>query len=1127
MPTKFRKFFTLASDADPFQTRVYNAIGEATTMMGCYGLIYRYIIDGLKWRSRQDRHDLMDARVDVRGLNQLQMEDAKLYFEEGELAEWDKRVLFEYLSVVGQDAVTYGENVFILKVKDTEKVAAQTACRQIQLYSQVQTYNEEYELKKKYCENHKLKTRPPNSIIKIDAKTARVDPDNAKQKNQLKKFVVGEDGVGGLVNWVKDNYPDVKAVLAATSVSELFNLVFNSGVLSTKQTITALETMLDKIRNLGDSNPSTKKEFGGWLIGELEKQKKFWDQEKISGDYASIQDLKEPFDANTTRNLKIYSFFMTLFADFLSPNQYEGESEAKAQQRRKDALNNISTIFSKFKSNQNTINEKYEVMMKAALLKIQQDYVKRYTSNLLNAAVVIPGNDKVKTVLPEDLATALKEKADELLRTLPLLRDNTKVSFFTVQNFEDMTAMSSASLIVQHKEKSPVIVKADPMENGEPRYRPVYRSGFRIGDAAQRAIAFGNLKNESGTFYYRHIDNPSIAMVKSTVKTKKGETRILTIDFHNYTINYPDKPNGRSKDDFGQAYRSGGSTSVFFADLKKNTKWTEIMGGRRYDPYYSTVETDATLSEPHLTAYVAAGRGAARTLPLGDDSLCLWLWNYSNTLVRANYERLGEVLGLPTSRQINPVVGGFSTLQKLNQKRKVQIGGKQCDFINYGPKQFETNGFYYSVIGITKPKKAEEFYVQVNTPGPGIAGVLSAKNSKLKSRPLDDGPKQILDLFNFSYYRRITSVPDEVTQDPLFTDDSKVIQLYGVNDKRKPSGTENKELEWPDDTFVAIAANLPICFNVEENLIRYFLDKQGRGKIINKGNSLFREQKPRKDAGTAMSPIYRKLRPPLATELSASKVPATAFAKGAVEQSPAVQDDWCVLKVASGNYLPINQEWCHLRGHGDGGDEYPGNFVSGSYHCNTEQLAIETGQRLITQQMPEHTFKLHTSAYLLKDATNYKSQVKDEQKSQILTASYLQDQTTYTAMLDNNNIRRDVEKGVKGSKVKKPIATQSPPPRIGEVAPLAAYLRYKVMKSGTATIKASGSKRLLDEGTLVKFFDFIFEGQSEFIDKNQFTIISQAVQFALAGKDALDMWYEQEKNELDSSTGKTLQQMRG
>ncbi len=53
------------------------------------------------------------------------------------------------------------------------------------------------------------------------------------------------------------------------------------------------------------------------------------------------------------------------------------------------------------------------------------------------------------------------------------------------------------------------------------------------------------------------------------------------------------------------------------------------------------------------------------------------------------------------------------------------------------------------------------------------------------------------------------------------------------------------------------------------------------------------------------------------------------------------------------------QEWCHLFGHGDGGHEVLENFVSGSKHCNTEQLAIETGQRRITRSdsVPEECKK--------------------------------------------------------------------------------------------------------------------------------------------------------------------------
>jgi hypothetical protein len=46
-----------------------------------------------------------------------------------------------------------------------------------------------------------------------------------------------------------------------------------------------------------------------------------------------------------------------------------------------------------------------------------------------------------------------------------------------------------------------------------------------------------------------------------------------------------------------------------------------------------------------------------------------------------------------------------------------------------------------------------------------------------------------------------------------------------------------------------------------------------------------------------------------------------------------------------GGTMRTDQEWCHLLGHGDGGVETPDNFISGSEHCNTEQLAIECGHR--------------------------------------------------------------------------------------------------------------------------------------------------------------------------------------
>ena len=1120
MPTKFSEFFTLGSDADDFQKRLYAAISDATTIVNCYFRIYEYIVGGVKWVSKKARHDLMDNTVDSTGFNPDQLNDAQLYF--GELTDLGTSVLFEYLDMTLQD-IKYGPNVYSLAFNTANPPLAQTAIRQVQLYRQVQIYNEEYKRQADYHNTNPNSTQPlPNGQITIDptVPNERVNPDNQSQINLLTNFV------DDLVTWIKNNYPILLAVIHAKP-DDLFPFVFVSGHLDYEQKIDALETMLDKVRCMGDSKPaSTHKAFGNFVITQLEAHKDFWDNTKISDEYADIMKLKRQFAANARRNLEIFQYFDSLFADFLDPDRYEGETEFEAETRRTTALGYIQSIFVTFSNSQvDPIRRTFDNMMARALQRIQADYESLYTNNLLRAKAPIPANNAIKTILPNYLADLVKEKADECLRTLPLMQGKTEVRFFIIQNFEDLQALNDKSVTVTkaNEKKSFVTVRPDPTENKVDVYRPIYRS-IRYSTTVDRYIAFCNLPNlAAGTFFYRPVQSPAVVKVP----TRDGK-RILTIDFQNYTIMYEGKKEGPFKNDAGEPYRSMGRTVNFYTELKNTTKWREISAVRRYDPYYTTDPANAAKPVAHLTGYVAAGRGATRVLPLGDESLCLWLWNSSGPS-RASYPKLGEVIGLPPAREISPMgPAGLAQLQVLRTACSVLIGGKQYTFVNYGPQRFRTEGFYYPVIGITRPGKEELFYVQVNTPTLGVAAVLTGVKQPTKgrgSRPLADTPQTILDLFNFSYFRRITSITNAFSGAIDFTDSSKVYQLFRKGDKRMPTGPGTEEINWPDTEFDAIGANLPICFNVKDNIIQYFLDKQRRGKIINKGNSLFREQKPRKDAGTAMGAIYRRLRPPVSTALSSSKVPATAFAKGAMRESPAVQSDWGVLKVASSNLLPINQEWCHLRGHGDGGEEYPGNFVSGSYHCNTEQLAIETGQRVVTQQSAEHTFALHTTAYLLLDATNYKSKVDADRKSQILNANYLNDQTTFQEMLKNNIARRSRELNAsdgpptKKRKVDDDMPVESSTLTQGDVAPLAAYLRYKVMKRVT---KGQGAfKRAApDDMVLVKSFDFIFEGQSEFIDKNQFALISQAVQFSLAGLDAFNNWYEQEAAELAQNAKK-------
>lgn len=86
---------------------------------------------------------------------------------------------------------------------------------------------------------------------------------------------------------------------------------------------------------------------------------------------------------------------------------------------------------------------------------------------------------------------------------------------------------------------------------------------------------------------------------------------------------------------------------------------------------------------------------------------------------------------------------------------------------------------------------------------------------------------------------------------------------------------------------------------------------------------------------------------------------ATTFAATVFAVDPVAREFWAqesfALVLADGktaakaeqrSVLRTAQEWCHLFGHGEGGREVPDNFVCGSKHCNSEQLALELAQRL-------------------------------------------------------------------------------------------------------------------------------------------------------------------------------------
>lgn len=151
--------------------------------------------------------------------------------------------------------------------------------------------------------------------------------------------------------------------------------------------------------------------------------------------------------------------------------------------------------------------------------------------------------------------------------------------------------------------------------------------------------------------------------------------------------------------------------------------------------------------------------------------------------------------------------------------------------------------------------------------------------------------------------------------------------------------------------------------NVKLNKVQY--------RVWKKENTLENSQGDRLDAGPTMAKELKSfsvfsdmVKGDFATN---SSLPATGFARYILKNDDEAQKQWksdIFDKNVSVNdtSLRTDQEWCHLLGHGDGGTEELGNFVSGSKHCNTEQLAIETGQRKVTQSEYFNSMKVKIKA---------------------------------------------------------------------------------------------------------------------------------------------------------------------
>lgn len=1106
MPTKFSEFFELRAGADAVQGHLFKAIENTENMVDCYLAVFKYIIEGLKWRSMKARHDKIDDAVDLTDLatHTSQIEDIEKFPDEDEwLLQPDEQVLFEKLQIeqfkVNNRPQT---NQYTFNVNDNP------AYKQVKFYLQLETYNS-------YAQDYKARAMsvvggtPPPDPIKIDPKTAVPDSTQLLQVKEL------QDRTGKLIDWIKQNTPKLKAILDTPTGNNnkgLFDLVFGTAsILDFSERLQAIGMMLEELK----SNKNTLKPFGSHLVDTLKTQNTFWDNNIGGSQFKEITRLENEFKQSPGKNKKIYDHFQNLFANFLSEELYPGEDATAASTRQQTALAKSKAIFESFSDAKH--KSLYDGKMDDALKTIQGKYIQEYTGELEEAKKALP---YPPTILSMVHVMAIKRQADNFLGTLLLKLKNggkENVSLLLITNYGDLKPGE-----VSHP-RLEMPIDVDPAENTIPFYRPVFDSHRIADNSTDQIIKFCNLQDQkAGTFFYLVDDGPTIVKIKGKIGADKTSVGELTIDFSANTLTYSGKAKKPTENDAGELYVQEGKKGKFFDDVKARTKWTTLPGNRRYDPYYQTNPDKPDDPIPHLMGHLGSGRGLSRALPVEDD-LYLWQWNYAGA-DKDDYKKLAKIFGLSPKRQI---------ILDPTKPALITINAQQYDY-SENTLLSSANSFSYKIISIKPSGKGaneSEFYVQVNTPKPNIASELKLfpVNRSITPRQFEPSPGEVLTIFDFSYYRRVTPVVAADGTRSFDLGKSKIIQRFSPDDPRKPTGAIPLP-DWSIPEKNALGLNLPVCFNLPENIQWYHTDKQQREKLINKGNILYREKKMRLNAATAMQPLYNNLKSGVQNNLSKSGLPATAFAKQAIQNSNKVKDDWQNLKKDAKNYFPVNQEWCHLMGHGDGGNEYLGNFVSGSYHCNTEQLAIETGQRNITQQAKIGDYVLHTTAYLLHDQDQHNV-------SEIIAAPYLTKEPEYTNLVSATLARHQAKlasiatssaptttttatttstvtttsttttsttaiSGTSPSK-KRPADGDSGQPskkpviEYGKSAPVAAYIRYKVMKNET-----TGRK---------KYFDYIFEGQSEFIDEHQFEIISRAVQFALAGKTELKNWIDSEK----------------
>ncbi len=1064
MPTNLESFFTY--NGKPEEDGFYNLIKGCENSMLCHKVILELFMDVLKTNSTLKRTGTFTP-IPNKIPNQKDL-DALLDYLPEEVKDPMVQVFFEEWNN-SPDSDEIGNNAWYVETyAGSIDGTGDSSSLQVAVdFVRAAYYTEEYNnLQKIYNEKGWTVTDIPNPLPNSDMQTPPT-------KTNVITFC------GELSDWIKVNDPEV---IALTNLQDA-------------TTYGDADAILTAILGASPIANVDTTDFCTALLNEIEATNK-------SGLPSSIGARRQLIRSSLAEINKGGSIWKTSESLKALANQYTGKDEEYWRTKVPKAFDLINQLFYQGLTLADQTNV---AAVRASILDIFKDFqssfsVTTYLFQELNntcseqikvvnpdLAMLDAWIDEINEPIPDAIHYSnielLMKSVCDILESIPLIYKGSNANLFSFTDYDNINAKANACSFPDGEnsltsDELNIFPDAVEYENNPPsqikkQFRPVYGIFTKGEDSYFKFFNVGSVITD-GSFYFEDSSNPTL--IETKYYQSSSASGPLNIDLSACTINGNKATpfggvSGLTKEgvqntipgvkDYKEQKGKSISKQNFFAAIRLLTKWKDLKGQLSYEVLYSTIPGEDNY-DTHLIWYVASGN-LDRTDKV-DDSLFVWEWLAPGS-VKDKYPNLWKFLELPESRQL---------VRSSPYADTASLGGTTVRITDLFSLDLAVFG--YPLVYIN-----DELFVPTNTPNTNLPYAIDQvlERAAGTSTSLDDLSVDLLQIFNFAYYRKATMTGSRL----------KVIKWIPANHRPNnlDDGIDLGDVGQPQN-LSAIGISPSISFRNNNN-VEYFKkytgsDGPAHTSLKNKGNPLYRARGKRLPAGSVMA----KLNASRATGTSAlpiksSSLSASDFGDWVLSNSEDyVLPEWKKLKMNNRSDLPTNQEWCHLLGHGDSGDERLGNFVSGSFHCNTEQLAMESKERRsITQQAPKGKYHLRSTAYLFND------------DHKLLKDDYLTNDAAYQKMVKVYSALQ-----VKKGKTMKLTGA-------GTVMPFAALFRYKIY----GNFDSDGDDAAAGSQVELKLFDHIFEGQSEFIDQHQFNILKHAAWFCVAGMDAFDKWYKE------------------